>query len=212
MTDTATTWANLLTRLLTGVPGNIAAEDMRAIVNTTDRTIPRQLTVQFTGADVLIPDFVDTPGDETGELVLDFGTGSNSDIDVVNGVVEVLNASVRGTTAVTLSFEKTGGGGAHEISVWFEVSADSGATWTTVANSARTFEIAPDGQGSHEILFGSDQMTPAGNLFRIKLSDVTGGAGSINIAKPADIVGFRGTVTGFAAKANFSYILEQIAS
>ena len=209
MADTPTTWADLLSRILTDDPGNVSAETIRALVNTTDRTLPRQLSMEFTGADSLIPDFVDTPGDESGEMVLNFGTASNADLDVVAGVVEVLNGSSKTISSVTISFTKTGGGGSHEIAVWLEVSVDSQVTWTPVANSARDFEIAPDGQGSHEILFSEDALTPTGAFFRMKISDITDGAGQVNIAKPVAKTGFRGAISGFAAKATFSYTLQQ---
>lgn len=207
--DDATTLADLLARIQTGIPENVTAQTMRSLVNTLFRNATKQLTVTFTGAGALIPDFVDTPGDETGELVVNFGTGSNNDLNIVAGEVEVLNAGTKAITNVTLSFTKTGGGGSHTIKAWLETSLDAGATWNTVLNSARDFEIASDGQGTNEIIFSEDQLTPDGARFRMKISDITGGTGSINIAKPVDVVGLRGTISGFAAKATFTYHLEE---
>ena len=209
MSDLPTTWADLLTRFSDAPPANILAEDSRSLINSVDRISTRVLNVAFTGAAVIIPDFVDTPGDESGELTLDFGTVNNGDVNIVAGVVEVLQGISFNTSNIAINFTKTGGGGSHTAMIWLETSAD-GIAWTTRANSARFFEIAADGEGTLEISFAQDQVTSAGTFFRMKISDITGGTGEISMETPVDVNGFSGTISGFAVKATFLYQLEQV--
>jgi hypothetical protein len=168
-----------------------AVADASALVNLSlagngQQTISRDIVTQT------LIEHVD--GVEATETIIDFGTMTTQDFDIVAGEVEVLSVMSQVSTNLEIHLIKTGAQDA-ELGCWLEASAD-GVVWVAIADSLRREVVNQNGASNFVADFSFNVPLPVGGKFRIVATNL--GADTLSIEAPPSITTANGGATGFA--------------
>lgn len=134
---------------------------------------------------------------ESTETVINFGSATSNFVNIVDGVVEVLEETVETRCNAEIHWDRSGGG-VSQLAVWMEASFDGGVSYDIVGSSLRRQEIPNNGEGVSVYDFSIVYPMPAGLKYKFVATQV--GAGILTMQAPNDLVTSKGTVTGYPCK------------
>lgn len=198
MTDDATTYTDLLSRFLSGVPENATTESVRAFINTvvSDRGI---LIINANTDAQSVP-----VHDGSNEIVIDFGTISDGNLSMLNGVITNDVAITGLGLFYEIDITQVGGGQPAEMTIWAEINTGGG--FAPLANSLRQYSISKDVTSVISGQANGVGLSAAGNAIRMMAANT--GSGTLEIVAPSPLSVATGTATGFAKSIEIGYRLD----